>query len=285
MLCRSFDSYVSLVLHHVVVECVFDPHTIAVASSMQRLGHPDEAADPHHDEPHWNQPVPNRVLHSPREALRSRFFVLNEIVSIIVNVFLNAGIGYGTLKQWDNIGLWEQPNTENPAPTGYAVDLVNTGFLVVWFTSLLATPGVRNAVRRGNATPVKPDSLERGIYRWFPCRVENVWARATLMALLFEFIFIAPSLVILGLACRFGWMSGANGDEVCQFSKVAPSFRAAAWSHAVQVNFVWFKGLWCGLLAGFAYPFLMLGAMNRNVIPEFIYDSFLENLKLKGMLL
>jgi len=196
---------------------------------------------------------------SPTEALRSKYFFVNLVISIVINWGLNTGIAYGVLNSNDYVGLWSSPSSPNAAPTAMALDLAITGFLIVLLSSLVVTSVVKNAVGKAEVIPIPDEALSRGWLRFTPCRVENSWARGTLLALLYMVLFLVPTLVVLSLLCSSGSLSLPLNSSQCGMA-VSPYY--------------WFKGLWAGAQAAVAYPLILLGAVNKARIPEYLYDEF-----------
>lgn len=195
--------------------------------------------------------------------MRSKHTVINAVVSFIVNVGINVGIGYGALKGCDHAGLWKTPKSPDASETPMATDMILTCFVIVFLTSLLVKGGTRKAVQEGKLGPVDPSPLTSGVWRILPVRTENNWRRAFYFGLAALIFLALPSLVALSVGCAAGWMNeGADDpDPVC---------------HMGATSYIWFKGLWAGLVAAIAFPFLTVGAANRNHIPEHVYGLFLE---------
>jgi hypothetical protein len=136
------------------------------------------------------------------------------------------------------------------------LDLPGTVFFVTFLTTLLISGGVKNEIKKGGLGPVSNESLSRGIYRMFPLRVRNPWARATWLSLEFLLIWATPTIFAFAMACSAGWMT-RNGDSTCQVS--------ALW-------YIWMKGLYAGFTAAMVYPLAMLSGANRSHLPNYWYQ-------------
>ena len=96
--------------------------------------------------------------------------------------------------------------------------------------------------------------------------MENNWARSLWFAAEYVVIFFVPTMCAMALTCEAGWMV-SDDDAVC---------------HIALPSYAWFKGLWAGILAISAYPMIVLGVLNRDHVPEYIYQLFLERQQLFG---
>jgi len=211
---------------------------------------------------HKIDPKQPQLLVSASEAIRSGYSKANCVLSMCVNFGLNYGLTFWTMNGNDAVGLWSKPASPSPASSAMGTDLALTCFFVVFFTALINSYVIRGEIRKAKVIPIESMSVHGGIYRFFPMRVENIWARSLLFALEFFLLYLVPSFMALAVACESGWMKGPDGDPVCQM-KANP-------------NYFLFKGFWAAVLAGFAYPLVFLAGAKREFLPPEVYEKFVE---------
>lgn len=134
--------------------------------TIARSPHSD---NPHNDDDHHGMglqhstssivPLEGGALQSPSMAYSTGYFKFNFWFSVIFNIGLNAGLGYWGRDGKDILGLWDTPqppytSTTPVSSTKMALDMTLTCFFVVFFSTLIATPGIKAEIKKGKLAPV-----------------------------------------------------------------------------------------------------------------------------------
>ncbi len=141
--------------------------------------------------------------------------------ALIINVFANAAIGWLILKEHSALTLW--------GDTGIGLDLLATAFLLPFLSCLILSPILSKQIREGKVEALEPEQIEEKGWHLRP-----VFIRGIFLDLLGVLLAAAPILLIFKL------------------SGILP---IGLWTY------VWFKGIWAGLLAGIVTPFIAYWVM------------------------
>jgi hypothetical protein len=154
-----------------------------------------------------------------------RYLIKDHVVgSALFNAVLNAVLGMGAFFGKDRAPLWGNP--------GVALDLCSTAFFLPFFTSVIATPLIAWAVRRGKAEALAPDALDGS---WLARLPSGPTARGALLGAVA--LLSTPPLVALLALSTEGSLS------VTVFASI--------------------KALYAALLAALVTPVVALFAMRR----------------------
>jgi len=202
---------------------------------------------------------------TPRAALKHGWVVGNLIVSFLINLALNAGVGYGVYKGKVAIGLWSEPEIPDAVTTSMTVDLCATTFFVVWLTSVINAPGMLAQVKDGKKgiLPISDSVLRRSMWRFFPVRVKGNCNRGLLLALELTVLMFGCLLLLLATTCASGGMKG--GDGVTCYINVE--------------GYNWLKGVYAGCCGVLAWAITLLGACNKAFLPNDVFEAWQERYK------
>jgi hypothetical protein len=130
----------------------------------------------------WEElPTPNR-----------RWLVVNAlVVTIAINVVVNAAIAWLSVKGQDTVSMWGVPLAE----TSVFWNLVGTLFLLPMITCVLTTTAIRRDVRRDTLAPL--DRL-RTTHRWLAALPLSRWRRGVVLGVLLAAVLTPP--IVLALA-------------------------------------------------------------------------------------
>jgi len=200
---------------------------------------------------------------TPRQALLSTYGVANTIVNGLLNLGINAGLGYAVLKGKDVVGLWQEPNHgEHPYKSAAFSDLLITTVLITFLTSVISTPGIRTAMKKGQVVPVDGNLLHGGCLSCSPVRMLGTCTRSLLLALWALLVLCVPFIIILSIVCSTGRMTGSGSQ--CSMP---------------QHDYIWLKAVYSMVVAMSIYPFVMLSAVNTRTAPPLDLSLFLDNQK------
>jgi hypothetical protein len=110
------------------------------------------------------------------------------LVGGIINLAINAPIGWAMVKEGETLGTWSAP--------GIALDLAITAFAIAFATGFLATPSTRKQVASGKLIPPKLSPYWRNGFQTWP---SSIMHRSINLGILSSFIFLPLPFLVLWL--------------------------------------------------------------------------------------
>jgi hypothetical protein len=173
---------------------------------------------------------------------------------------INTGLGYAVLKGKDTVGLWQEPEAGNdPYKSAAFSDLLATTLLITWLSTVIATPGIRKAMKEGKTVPVEGTMLRGGCLTISPVRMLGTCTRSLLLSLWATVVIAIPFILLMTIVCAGGGMHGEGSQ-----------------CYMPQVDYIWLKGVYAGFVAMLVYPFILLSAINTQTIPQLDLTLFLD---------
>jgi len=200
---------------------------------------------------------------TPGRAIKSGYGIANIIISALINFGINTGLGYAILHNNDQVGLWHEPDVgEHPYKSAAWSDLILTTICIAYFTCLLSTKGIRDAMKKGLTVPVENEALRRGCFRFSPIRMLGTCTRSILLSAWACVVICIPFIILLEIVCVSGGMTG--GQEEC----------------AMQVHtYIYLKATYSMVCAAIVYPFVLLATLNTETLPPLDLTFFATNQK------
>ncbi len=118
---------------------------------------------------------------------RSFLIIEQSVFAGIINVVINAAIGWLLMRSLSAVPLWGNPSM--------GVDLLATGFLLPFFTCIVVSRLTRRQVESGKLPALEPDQIRPlGVHR------RSSIIRAIMMGSIGVIFFSTPLVVLLDLA-------------------------------------------------------------------------------------
>ncbi len=152
---------------------------------------------------------------------RSFLIIEQSVFAGIINVVINAAIGWLLMRSLSAIPLWGNPSM--------GVDLLATGFLLPFFTCIVVSRLTRRQVESGKLPALEPDQI-----RPLGVHLRSSIIRAIMMGSIGVIFFSTPLVVLLDLA---------------QASPVP------------FTSFLIFKAIWAGIFAMIVSPIIAWWAL------------------------
>lgn len=205
------------------------------------------------------------ISQTPCQALRTKHFVINYILTILVNFGINLGIAALVMIGYDRAGLWaslgmvvdENNRRQYYTDTALWLDLLLTAFAVTFFMSVLTTVGSKKAMITADALPIPSQELK--VWKVFGLTITSNFYRGLILALWSCLTVYPVTLGILAALCKNGQMEMHAPESACYIS-VNP--------------YKYMKGVWCGLVALCIYPLVYMASLNRDTLTTEEWEAF-----------
>lgn len=187
------------------------------------------------------------------QALSSKAFIGQLIVTMLINFGVNFGFAWGTYSEWGghtSRASWPVIYATQWNPelnSSLAMDVPLTSFLLACLCTLLATNGAMKDVRDKKCDMLDSRVTATGWWLYTPVRVHNLLLRSLAAGVYFTILVGIPTFFLLW-AC-----TGNNG---------MPGFA-----------YVMFKGFWAMALSASVYVCVFMAAIDRRNFPELEFES------------
>lgn len=191
---------------------------------------------------------------SVKAALSTPTFIVQSLITVIVNLTVNLGLPYGTYSNW---GARRNPE-QFPALSMWAwnyevgsclaLDIFLTHFLLATFSTWASTGGAQKDVRERKCKALEPAALAQRPWVFTPVNVRSLFWRGLAMGCYVTILLGGPVLLLT-------WAAVGNGT----------------WS---GYSYVITKGIYAGIFLAFGvYVLVYLAAIDRRNFVEFDYAS------------
>jgi hypothetical protein len=199
---------------------------------------------------------------TPTQAVWGAYGLINRIISALVNFGINVGLGYAILHNNDEVGLWQKPSEwgEKPYASAAWSDLFITTFCIAFFTTILSTKGIRNAMKSGQIVPVEHELLKGGCYRCTPVNMFGTCTRSLMLSLWACVTLGIAVNCILEVVCLAGGLHG-HGSQCSMEAHV----------------YIYVKAAYSVVAAWIIYPFVLLMTLNTHTLPPLDLTFFAQN--------
>jgi len=185
---------------------------------------------------------------TPKQAVCSRFSILQTFGASLVTFGVCVGLGYATYKDVDHV-LMQDINIFLPRMFS---DMFMTTFLTCFVTCLSISVVSKKAVESKKISLVDEDELRATFTRrCFPLRCSKLLLRALLCALYQLIWYWIPSVILLTVLCVTEVLPGGTWDT-CYLDRNL---------------FIYLKAVWALGQAALVTPLTILGATNSKFYP------------------
>lgn len=189
-----------------------------------------------------------------KAALSTPTFVVQSLITVIINVAANLGLPYGTYSNWGArrnpdqfpaLGVWSW-NYEVGSCLG--MDILLTHFLLGTLCTWASTGGAQKDVRERKCKALEPAALAQRPWVYTPVNVRSVFWRGLAMGFYVTALLGVPVLLLV-------WAAVGNGT----------------WS---GYSYVITKGIYAGVFLAFGvYVLVYLSAIDRRNFHELEYTA------------
>lgn len=168
------------------------------------------------------------MMTSAWEALSTATFRVNVIASMIINFAVNFGFEWATLSQWGKIEVKDFPRLymtkwNYTVNSCILMDMLLTAFFIGSLTTLFATNGVVQDIKKGKMTPIATSVTDTFLWKLTPVRVMHLGIRSMLMGIWWTVVAGLPTIAIVAAALSgtsmdgvsYAWLKGVWAVAVC----------------------------------------------------------------------